>query len=664
VSEIVSRFCRETREGDSALSRSNELNARVALTRRVLTDSISFIRVAREHLRVHDFGRILQRVAGPSQGAGKVGGKAAGLLLAWHILKRKESEFPLLGSIRMPHTWYIMSDGQTEFLHHNALEDLQSFKFSSLGEVRHNYPYLEQVFKHSFHLHEIVQQMRTALDDLGEGPLIVRSSSLLEDSEGTAFSGKYRSLFLTNQGSKEERLSSLLDAIAEVYASTFGPDPIQYRAERGLLDFMEEMGIIIQKVVGRRVGKYFFPAFAGVAFSNNEFRWSPRINREDGIIRLVVGLGTRAVDRVGDDFPMLISPGQPDLRVNVTPDSVVRYSQKTLDVLNLETGRFESPLISDILKDCADEFPMLERVVSIHDQRILRKPIKGMVDATNSDLVVTFAGLIENTDFVKQMRQILLVLQDAFNHPIDVEFAHDGHDLYLLQCRSQSRLGETDSVTIPRWIPDKHKIFSASRYVTNGRIDGVRYVVYVDPAGYSKLASRDEMVAVADAVSRLNVALPRRGFILMGPGRWGSRGDISLGVGVTYAGICNSQMLIEIARKKGSYVPDLSFGTHFFQDLVEANIRYLALYPDEEGNLFNEEFFGGSPNALAEILPDCAHLKRVIRVIDVRSVLPNGELHVYMDGENDQALAFLVEGKAVPTPVRAEWTGGIGNDIL
>lgn len=114
---------------------------------------------------------------------------------------------------------------------------------------------------------------------------------------------------------------------------------------------------------------------------------------------------------------------------------------------------------------------------------------------------------------------------------------------------------------------------------------------------------------------------------------------------MTYSSINNTQMLIEVARRKGSYVPDLSFGTHFFQDLVEAKIRYLALFPDEEGNIFNEPFFMNSPNILPELLPDYAHLKDVLRVIDVPQVSGGMELHILMDGEKDQALAFLAEKK-------------------
>ena len=185
------------------------------------------------------------------------------------------------------------------------------------------------------------------------------SSSLLEDSKGTAFSGKYRSLFLANSGRKEERLAALAEAVAEVYASIFNPDAIQYRAERGLLDYYEEMGILIQKVVGRAVGRYFFPAFAGVAFSNNDFRWSPRLRREDGVLRIVAGLGTRAVDRVENDYPVLVSPGQPGIRVNVMPEEAVHYSQRSIDVINMETGRFETRSIDEVRREAGGELPAL-----------------------------------------------------------------------------------------------------------------------------------------------------------------------------------------------------------------------------------------------------------------------------------------------------------------
>jgi len=431
--------------------------------------------------------------------------------------------------------------------------------------------------------------------------------------------------------------------VAEVYASVFGPDPMEYRAERGLLDFVEEMGIIIQKVVGRQVGKYFFPAFAGVAFSNNEFRWSSRLKREDGIVRMVTGLGTRAVDRMGRDFPFMISPGQPNLRVNIMPDQVEHYAQNSMDVINLETGRFESLSVREIFKQAGDDYPMLEQIVSLLEDGFLKKPMKGMFRPGHDDLLVTFAGLVERTEFIPQVKAMLAILQDALGMPVDLEFAHDGERLYLLQCRPQSRMIEEAQISIPSKVPFDHKLFSASKYVTNGSVEGIRYIVYVDPEEYRTIPDLADLLGIAEAVSHLNQVLPRRQFILMGPGRWGSRGDVTLGVGITYSGINNTSLLVEIARKKGNYVPDLSFGTHFFQDLVEAKIHYLALYPDEEGNLFNEAFFRDSPSVLTHMLPEHARLERAVRVIDVEQVFPGCELNVVMDADKDRALGFVRE---------------------
>ena len=642
IRDLVERFCRSTQEGEVAISPADDRNARVALVRRLLTERLSFIQVAKEYLTIHDFGRLLTRIFGPSEGNGKIGGKAAGMYLAHQILKAEVKGDPLIERVRMCRAWYITSDGLFDFVRNNSLEDTQSFKYGSLEEVREGYPYLEQIFKHSHFSPEMINGLKVALDELGDGPLIVRSSSLLEDSEGSAFSGKYRSLFLVNTGNKDERLNALLDAIAEVYASIMGPDPIQYRKERGLLDFMEEMGILIQRVVGTRMGKYFFPAFAGVAFSNNEFRWSPRIRREDGIIRIVAGLGTRAVDRVGDDYPTMIAPGQPGLKVNTTPDQAIQYAQRYIDVLNLETNRFESPPIADVLREVGSAFPMADKIFSVYRDGMLHKP-SALFDPAEDDLVVTFAGLVEDTRFVKQIRTIMTTLERSMGHPVDIEFASDGKDLFLLQCRPQSWAQDSHRVAIPSIIQEDRKLFSANQYVSNAQLSGIGYLVYVDPAEYGNLPSKSDMTAIGTAVSRLNGLLPRRSFVLIGPGRWGSRGDITLGVPVSYSDINNTCMLVEVARQKGGYVPDLSFGTHFFQDLVEANIKYLALYPDQEGQIFNERYLRQSPNSLAELLPDFAQFQEVLRVIDVGAVSPGMDVQIIMDGEKNEALAFLKE---------------------
>ncbi len=310
------------------LSLASKRGIVVSLITRFLSSQPSYIRVAKGFCDVADFFEFLDRVIYTADSHGKLGGKTAGLFLAKQILRKSPESNELLLKVKTPKSWYIASDVLLSFLSYNNMDEVVEQKYKDINDVRREYPHVIQAFKNGRFPPEIVQGLSVALDDFEDRPLIVRSSSLLEDSSGAAFSGKYRSLFIANQGTKQERLDALMDAIAEVYASIVGPDPIEYRGERGLLDINEEMGIMIQEVVGTRVGQYFFPAVAGVAFSRNEFRWSPRIRREDGLIRMVPGLGTRAVDRVSDDYPVLVAPGQPGLRVNVAPEEIVYYSPK------------------------------------------------------------------------------------------------------------------------------------------------------------------------------------------------------------------------------------------------------------------------------------------------------------------------------------------------
>lgn len=548
--------------------------------------------------------------------------------------------------MKTPRTWYLTSDGLHDFVYCNHLEDVFTQKYKEIDEIRQEYADIVQVFKHSTVSADVVKGLSMAMDDFGERPLIVRSSSLLEDRFGAAFSGKYKSLFLANQGTKQERLNALTDAIAEVYASAFSPDPIEYRAERNLLDFQEGMGILIQEVVGTSVGDYFLPAFAGVAFSHNEFRWSPRIKREDGLVRMVPGLGTRAVDRLGDDYPILVSPGQPGLRTNATPEETVRYSPRYMDVINLKTRRLETVEVGDFLRECGDQMPNIEQLVSLFEQGNLRQPMLGQINFDRDDPVITFEGLLTRTSFLKQAHALLALLQEGMGAPVDIEFASDGKNLYLLQCRAQAATKHCVPAPIPRDIPEDRVVFSANRHVSNGSVPSITHIVYVDPDEYGRLGSVAELAAVGRAVGRLNQLLPKRQFILMGPGRWGSRGDVKLGVQVTYSDINNTAVLIEIARTKGDYTPDLSFGTHFFQDLVEASIRYLPLYPDEDDVLFNERFLTRSGNILADLAPEYAALAGAIRVIDVPKAADGQVLRVLMNADLDEAVGVLIPSSA------------------
>ncbi|MFC1661262.1 PEP/pyruvate-binding domain-containing protein [Gemmatimonadota bacterium] len=640
ISEALAHF-KKSGLDESDLSRSAQAMLRVPLLRRFLNDQINYIKIAKDFVTVEDFHELSQRLIFPRESHGKLGGKGAGLFLARKIVQKAAADHEVLREVKVPRTWYITSDALLSFILHNSLEEVYDRKYVEIDRVRQQYPHVVQVFKSSAFPPELVKGLSVALDDFGERPLIVRSSSLLEDRAGSAFSGKYKSLFLANQGTKQERLDALQDAVAEVYASTFGPDPIEYRAERGLLDMHEEMGVMIQEVVGTTLGNYFLPSFSGVAFSANEFRWSPRIKREDGLLRLVPGLGTRAVDRLSDDYPVLITPGQPGLRVNASTDEIVRYSPKMVDLIDLESRAFVTIPVDDLLRDHGNDIPMVKQLVSIVDDDRIRRPSGLAIDFSQEEAVVTFEGLVSDTPFVAQMATLLEVLSAQLGTPVDIEFASDGTDFYLLQCRPQSYSMGGGPAPIPRNLPREKVLFSAHRFVSNGRVPDITHIVYVDPDRYADLPDMKQLRDVGRAVGRLNQILPRRQFILMGPGRWGSRGDIRLGVNVTYADINNTSVLVEIARKKEGYVPDLSFGTHFFQDLVEADIRYLPLYPDDPENVFKEPFFQRSRNLLRELIPEYAHLEETVRVIDVPDTTGGKILRLLMNADLDEAVGVL-----------------------
>lgn len=611
------------------------------LAQRFLTNDNDLINLIIDNMRIADFEPVLGRIIGSANSRGNIGGKGAGLFIAQQILQHASSEEPLLEDIRFPRTWYLATDAVVDFLHYNELEEMNFYKYNSLFHLRMGYDSVVAKIRNAKLPPSIRQTLSATLDELGDTPIIVRSSSLLEDSHSGAFSGKYKSLFLTNQGSRKERLAALEGAILEVYSSMYNPDSIQYRRERGLLNFNEQMGVLIQEVVGRRVGRYYLPAFAGVAFSHNLLRWSPRIAREDGLVRMVMGLGTRAVDRVNDDYCVLFSPGKPQLQINHTADEVRRYSPKRIDVLNLESGAFETIKADAFLREFGGEMPDLHKYVSVCDNDFFREGSYFSLVPSRDEMAITFNHVLSRSSIPAKLKHILDVLSKKISSPVDIEFAYDGDNLYLLQFRPQGSGFFSGPAPIPQGLKQNDMVFTANRFITDALLRDITHVVYVDASAYNALPTREDLLDVGTAVGMLNDILPRRRYILMGPGRWGSRGDIKLGVRVTYSDISGTAALIEVARRKLSYVPELSFGTHFFQDLVEAGIVYIPLYPDEEGVVFREAFFRNEGNMLGTLLPEFARLSDVVRVIDVRERKEGCTLSIHMNSDLEQAVAFL-----------------------
>jgi len=619
----------------------------VVLIKTMVSDHLEFVRVAKGWFTADDFRFIQSRRIG----SGKIGGKAAGMLLAWKIV---QATAPAISQqVTLPDSYFIGANVFYDFLSLNGLEYNQKYK--SQEQIRVEYPQIREAYERARFPEEIAERLRDILRRVGKTPLIVRSSSLLEDSFGTSFAGKYESYFCPNQGTLKENLRELTLAIRRVYASVYSPDALFYRRRMGMLDYDERMAILLQEVQGQTYGRYFFPTLAGVAFSYSPIVWSQRLRREDGFVRLVLGLGTRAVERVGEDYPRLITLSHPMLRPEVSPAEVRRYSQHLIDLIDVENNAFVSLPVDQVLKR---DYPALFWVASM-DQGDAVLPLFFITPQASYDhLVLTFDNLLQRSGFVPLMKAVLSALAREYRAPVDMEFAvtltpDSGRPqlaLHLLQCRPQSSMRGEAARPIPVDLPEDDKVFLASRMVPQGQVSQVEYIIYVDWVAYNQIGNSVRRADVARVIGRLNKALEGQDFVLIGPGRWGTS-NIRLGVPVTYADIYNVRALVEVAMSQEGVTPDPSYGTHFFQDLMEAHIYPLAVYPDEGGDFLNQEFLRQSRNALDTLLPEDAGYGDCVKVIHVPSEREGYYLEIAMDGR--QALAYLarpvkVEGRAWP----------------
>jgi len=237
-------------------------------------------------------------------------------------------------------------------------------------------------------------------------------------------------------------------------------------------------------------------------------------------------------------------------------------------------------------------------------------------------LSLTFDRLINGTSFVADMRRMLTTLHEAYTVPVDVEFtvnflADGTHRINLVQCRPFQVRAVSRGVDLPEHLSASCAcVDSRGPIIGSGRAGAVDRLVYVVPGAYGSLGDNDRY-AVARTVGRLT-HLDREKqpvIMLLGPGRWGTSSP-SLGVPVTFAEIDTVGAICELALMHEGLVPDVSLGTHFFNDLVEADIAYIAVYPSRQGYLYNEKLLASLPNRLTELLPDAAKWAQVIRVID------------------------------------------------
>ncbi|WP_290635600.1 PEP/pyruvate-binding domain-containing protein [Aquisalimonas sp.] len=557
--------------------------------------------LARRYLGLADLVSIRDRMVG----SGRLGGKAVGMLLARAILLQEAPK--TWGAALDPHdSWYVGADVYYAYVVHNGLWHRLMRQRHGLGDEAEARA-LHDALRDGEIPEEVRHQLERVLDHYGQYPILVRSSSLLEDGFGNAFAGKYASVFRINRGSPEERLAQLEDAIRVVYASTMHPDARSYRRERGLEDREEPMALLVQRVNGRFHGQLYCPDAAGVAVSRNLFPWSPDMDPAAGMVRLVAGLGTRAVDRVADDDVRLVALDQPERHPFAERDAMYGATQRALDVLDLgEEGVSTRPLA-----DIAVQAPSLPLGLLAERDRESEQAARAL-GAEQAVWRLTFDPLLRRTPFAAMLRSLLQTLERAYAHPVEVEFTLHCDDEQALTC-SVVQCRPLPSPAVPampaggadaaaRAVDD---VFLAlDRHFMGPAADiPIARIVRVNGQRYRQLDTEGQY-AVARLVGAINreALVTPRGTLLIGPGRWGSSTP-ALGVPVGFADLQGVAALVELAHMDDDRIPELSYGSHFFQDLVEAGIVYAGVAAADDTVIYRPQWLEALPGARRCPLP-------------------------------------------------------------
>lgn len=554
-------------------------------------------------------------------GTGYIGGKSVGMLLARKILETRNPDF-YNKHMERHDSYYIGSDVFYTYIVQNGCWRLRMEQKTEEGYFRAAAELRKKLLTGHFPA-AIREQIMVMLEYYGQSPIIVRSSSLLEDNFGNAFAGKYDSFFCPNQGSPEERYDNFLEAVRKVYASVMSQEALEYRQNRGLAGRDEQMALLVQRVSGDYHGKYFFPHCAGVGNSSNLFVWDKNTDPSKGMLRLVFGMGTRAVDRVNSDYPRIVALDKPERPPLLTYGDERKFSQHYVDVINLEENEFQTVPIEETkglpLKTNIRLFMEPDYELARHFREI-GQPGRKVPD------IVSFTRLLRHTDFPKALEDILAVISHTYDYPVDIEFtcnfnAQEDYRINLLQCRPLQTKGLGKTIEFPDTADKSLCYFSSKGNFMGGNVRlPVHYIIFVKIKPYLEL-NEYQKYAIANQIGTLNHLLKDQHAVLIGPGRWGTTTP-ALGVPVRFTDLCSMDAICEVSYENLGLMPDLSYGSHFFQDIVESNIFYTALFQGDSHVHFNEEKILAHPNILKTLLEGSIEeevYSDVIHVADLRS---------------------------------------------
>jgi len=558
-------------------------------------------------------------IASREIGTGFIGGKSVGMLLARKILEVDGGDY--FTRFIEPHdSFFIGSDVFYTYIVQNGWWILRSKQKTPEGYFKYAAELKEKLLHGSFPK-DIQEQFIQMLEYFGQSPIIVRSSSLLEDNFGNAFAGKYESVFCVNQGTPQERYEAFEQAVRTVYASTMNEDALNYRMNRGLAQQDEQMAILVQRVSGDRYGDYFFPHVAGVGYSSNLYVWDKNIDMNAGMLRLVFGLGTRAVERTDGDYARVVCLDNPLRIPPMNHEDQRKFSQHRLDLLSLKDNELESKDLDEVLSLPLKADKNLFLSPDYAAEARLRE--LGYTDL-KTPYLLDFKKLFTDTKFANVMREMLVLLSNAYGYPVDIEFTanfnkNSGFKINLLQCRPLQTKGLGKTVKIPKLKDVKDCFFSGRGNFMGGNVRmPIDYVILIRANAYLRLSER-EKYEVARQIGLINRQMKGKNAMLVGPGRWGSTTP-SLGVPVHFTELSNMKVICEYSSKKEGFMPELSYGSHFFQDIVESEIFYVAIFDGYQDVIFNPDRILREENLLTSFLPESGQFNDVIHIANTRGM--------------------------------------------
>ena len=549
-------------------------------------------------------------------GQGSLGGKGRGLAFIDSIIKKNPEFDNFEGvSVQIPRTVVLCTDIFDQFMKENKLYPIALSSCSDEEILQHFLAAtLPRRLAYDFY----------ALFDVIDGPLAIRSSSLLEDSHYQPFAGIYSTYMIPHLTDKRAMLKQLSDAIKGVYASVFFTDSKAYmQATSNVID-QEKMAVIIQEVVGSTHDGYFYPSFSGVGRSLNYYPVNEE-RAEDGVCEIAVGLGKYIVD---GGMALRFSPKHPrNVLQTSTLDLALRDTQTTFYAIN------ESEAVEDFKVDDGFNITRL-RVQDAAMQGHLKymvstyNPFDEMIvdnDMGRGRKVVTFANILSHEVFplAKIADSMLHKGQLAMNRPVEIEFAgmigspeqmkkgEKGH-LYWLQIRPIVDRKEMLDEEIMHTEPDKVLLYS-TRALGHGMMDNITAVVFVKPEAFSM--SNNLLIASEIEKINRNFTEKEENYILIGIGRWGSS-DSALGIPVKWPHISAAKLIVELSVP-GSYI-EPSQGTHFFQNLTSFGVGYFTLDTSDKDTIFAGDYLAEMP---AEYESDNV---RIVRFAQPLTVAING----------------------------------------